>query len=59
MVGIIKNENLNWMTRCGACATIAAHCTKEQFTALGEIVNGLTDGDASFIQKEYKKWAEE
>ena len=59
MAGIIKNENLNWMTRSGACTTIAAHCTKEQFDALGKIVNGLTDGDASLIQNEYSNQAEE
>ena len=59
MVNIIKDENLDWSIRTNAFNTIESHCTKEQFIALGEIVNGLTGKDAALIQKEYKRRMED
>lgn len=57
MLGLVKNENLGRMTRGYACKPVAAHCTKEQFEAFGEVVNALTDKDAKFIQDEYQNQA--
>ena len=57
MLGLVKNENLGRMTRGYACKPVAAHCTKEQFEAFGEVVNALTDKDAKFIQDEYNNQA--
>lgn len=57
MLGLVKNENLGRMTRGYACKPVAAHCTKEQFEAFGEVVNALTDKDAKFIQNEYQNQA--
>ena len=57
MLGLVKNENLGRMTRGYACKPVAAHCSKEQFEAFGEVVNALTDKDAKFIQDEYQNQA--
>ena len=57
MLGLVKNENLGRMTRGYACKPVAAHCTKEQFEAFGEVVNALTDKNAKFIQDEYQNQA--
>ena len=57
MLGLVKNENLGRMTRGYACKPVAAHCTKEQFSAFGTVVNALTDKNAKFIQDEYQKQA--
>ena len=54
MLGLVKNENLGRMTRGYACKPVAAHCSKEQFEAFGEVVNALTDKNAKFIQDEYQ-----
>lgn len=48
MVGIVKDENLNSQARSYASKPVATHCTREQFDAFGEIINGLT-GDQSDI----------
>lgn len=58
MLGLVKNENLNRMTRGYACKPVAMHCTREQFNALGEVIKGLTDDDAEFIQTEYQNQAD-
>ena len=57
MLGLVKNENLNRMTRGYACKPVAVHCTKEQFEEFGKVVNDLTDKDAKFIQDEYQNQA--
>ncbi len=57
MLGLVKNENLGRMTRGYACKPVAAHCSKEQFEAFGEVVNALTDKNAKFIQDEYQNQA--
>ena len=57
MLGLVKNENLGRMTRGYACKPVAAHCTREQFEAFGEVVNALTDKNADFIKNEYKNQA--
>ena len=57
MLGLVRNENLGRMTRGYACKPVAAHCTKEQFEAFGEVVNALADKDAKFIQQEYQNQA--
>ena len=57
MLGLVKNENLGRMTRGYACKPVAAHCTKEQFEAFGEVVKALTDKNAKFIQDEYENQA--
>ena len=57
MLGLVKNENLGRMTRGYACKPVAAHCSKEQFEAFGEVVNALTDKNAEFIQDEYQNQA--
>ena len=57
MLGLVKNENLNRMTRGYACKPVAVHCSKEQFEAFGEVVNALTDKNAKFIQDEYQNQA--
>ena len=54
MLGLIKNENLNRMTRGYACKPVAVHCTREQFDSLADVINALTDKDADFIKKEYE-----
>lgn len=57
MLGLVRNKNLGRMTRGYACKPVAAHCTKEQFEAFGEVVNALADKDAKFIQQEYQNQA--
>ena len=57
MLGIVKNENLSHLARGYACKPVAAHCSKEQFEAFGEVVNALTDKNAKFIQGEYQNQA--
>ena len=57
MLGLVKNENLGRMTRGYACKPVAAHCTRAQFDAFGEVVNSLTDKNAKFIQDEYQNQA--
>ena len=37
---------------------IAVHCSKDAFTALGKVVNSLTDDKAQFIKDEYNNQAE-
>lgn len=58
MLGLVKNEKLNRMTRGYACKPVAVHCTRAQFDAFGEVVNALADKNAEFIQKEYKNQAD-
>ncbi len=57
MLGLVKNENLSHLARGYACKPVAAHCSKEQFEAFGEVVNALTDKNAKFIQGEYQNQA--
>ena len=54
MTDIVKNTNLNSLVRSYAIREVAAHCSKEQFDALGTVVNSLDDKNASSIQQEYQ-----
>ena len=58
MTDIVKIPDVNWLGRTGAVKMIAVHCSKDAFTALGKVVNGLTDDNAQFIKDEYNKQAE-
>lgn len=57
MTDIVKNPDVKWLGRTGAVKVIAAHCSKDAFTALGKVVNGLTDDKAQFIKDEYNNQA--
>ena len=58
MVDIIQDENASYLARTSAIKVAKTHGTEDQFASLKSVVDGLTDGDASLIQKSYEKEAE-
>ena len=54
MTELVQDTNVNWMARTAAVKTMAAHCSREDFDALGSVVEGLTDDKAKYIQDEYQ-----
>ena len=59
MVKIVKNDNLDELTRKYTSMPVAAHCTKEQFEEFGKIIDGLKDDDAESIKEKYEIEASE
>ena len=57
MVDIIKDGNANYSARTSAIDVIKAHCSKEQFNSLKNIIDALTDSKAKSVKSAYESKA--